>query len=74
MKMTTTKMKNILIEKLSKGARTFSYNREQEELRIEDKETKKGITVALSPLLAKYDQSGDKAIDEIFEDLASLNA
>ncbi|MGM9933157.1 DUF1444 domain-containing protein [Pradoshia sp.] len=65
MKMTTTKMKNILMEKLSKGARTFSYNREQEELRIEDKETKKGITVALSPLLAKYDQSGDKAIDEI---------
>ena len=65
MKMTTTKMKNILMERLSKGTRTFSYNRDQEELRIEDKETTKGITVAISPLLAKYEQSGEKAIEEL---------
>ncbi len=65
MKMTTIKMKTRLMESLAGRGLSFTYNRDNEELRIENKETGKGITIALSPLVSKYEQSGQKAIDEV---------
>lgn len=65
MKMTTIKMKTLLMESLANRNLSFTYNRDKEELRIENKETGKGITIGLSPLVSKYEQSGQKAIDEI---------
>ena len=65
MKMTTIKMKSLLMESLADTNLKFNYNRDKEELRIENEETGKGITIGLSPLVSKYEQSGQKAIDEI---------
>jgi uncharacterized protein YtpQ (UPF0354 family) len=65
MKMTTIKMKTLLMESLAGTGLSFTYNRDKEELRIENKETRKGITIGLSPLVSKYEQSGQKAIDEV---------
>lgn len=65
MKMTTTKMKSLLMESLADTNSKFNYNRDKEELRIENEETGKGITIGLAPLVSKYEQSGQKAIDEV---------
>ena len=65
MKMTTIKMKSLLMENLADANLNFNYIRDNEELRIENKETGKGITIGLSQLVSKYEQSGQQAIDEI---------
>lgn len=58
-------MRRELEQRLSKAGRSFQYDREKEELRIEDDETKKGINVALSPLVAKWHERKEKAIEEV---------
>ncbi|MFE7063968.1 DUF1444 domain-containing protein [Sutcliffiella sp. NPDC057660] len=64
-KMTVQKIRRMLEDKLSNPNWTFTYDREQESLRVEDKETKKGINVSLQGVLAKYEQNDDqKAIEE----------
>src|SRR5699024_8105031 len=44
---------------------TMSFNREKDQFRIEWKETKQGITVTLPPVIAKYNERGEVAIDEL---------
>ena len=64
MKMTTLKLKSLLMENLADANLKFTYNRENEELRIENVKNGKGITIGLSPLVSKYEQSGQKAVEE----------
>ncbi|MDT3994014.1 DUF1444 family protein, partial [Mammaliicoccus fleurettii] len=43
----------------------FKFDREDESLRIERTDNKKGLSVKLAPIIAKYKDKGDKTIDEI---------
>ncbi|CAG9622126.1 DUF1444 domain-containing protein [Sutcliffiella rhizosphaerae] len=64
-KLTVLKVKRLLEEKLAHSNWMITYDREKESLRVEDKETGKGITIALQGVLSKYEQTNDmKAIDE----------
>lgn len=63
--MDNKKMRKILEERLTKSDRLLRFNREKEELRIENKETGKGITVALSGITAKWHEEKEAAIDEV---------
>lgn len=64
-KMDEKKMRRELEQRLADPNRTFHYDREKETLRIENKETGKGIDVALSPLVAKWYDQKEKAIEEV---------
>ncbi|WP_226680532.1 DUF1444 domain-containing protein [Sutcliffiella horikoshii] len=64
-KMTVLKIKRLMEEKLSHPNWVFTYDREKESLRVEDKETQKGISIALQGVLSKYEQANDlNAIEE----------
>ncbi|MGF9857175.1 DUF1444 domain-containing protein [Priestia endophytica] len=63
--MTSLKMRDLLKERLKNDHWTFSFDREKDTLRIEDKETKKGTTVSLPGLIAKWEVRKEKAIDEM---------
>ncbi|MFK2824701.1 DUF1444 domain-containing protein [Bacillus sp. B190/17] len=63
--MDSTKLKRILEERLQKDNRAFIFNREKDELRIENKESEKGITVSLPGIIAKWHEKKEKAIDEV---------
>ncbi|GLB58548.1 DUF1444 domain-containing protein [Cytobacillus sp. NCCP-133] len=65
MKMDSKKMKNELEKRLSKDHRTFSFDREKDQLRIENTETGKGITISLPGIIAKWQEQKEKAIDEV---------
>nr|WP_232423581.1 MULTISPECIES: DUF1444 domain-containing protein [Bacillus] len=62
--MTSKKIKNLLCEQLQDNNRTFSYDAEKEELRIENSTTKKGITISLPPIVAKAEVALDATIQE----------
>jgi uncharacterized protein YtpQ (UPF0354 family) len=64
-KMTIQKIRRILEEKLAHPSWVFTYDRENEALRVEDKETQKGITIALQGVMSKYEQANDvQALEE----------
>lgn len=65
MKMTSLKMKNILSERLQRKNWTIEYDHKSEQLRIEDKETNKGITISMPTIVSKWEDRKEKAIDEI---------
>ncbi|MEV5112464.1 DUF1444 domain-containing protein [Peribacillus frigoritolerans] len=65
MKMDSTKLKNILKERLKDEGRTFKFDSKQDTLRVENVKTGKGITIELPPVLANYENVQEKAIDEI---------
>lgn len=65
MKMTSIKMKNILIERLQSGNWTVTYDHKSEQLRIEDKETNKGITISIQTIVSKWEERKEQAIDEV---------
>lgn len=65
MKMTNTKMKTILQEKLQKDNRSLRYDHHNQQLRIEDKETGKGITISLPALVSKWEEKKEQAIEEV---------
>ena len=52
MKMDSTKLKNILKERLKDDNRTFKFDSKKDTLRVENVKTGKGITVELPPVLA----------------------
>lgn len=64
MKITSKKLKDILIDRLEDGNRSFSYNAKEETLRIVNDSTHKGITISLSPLVAKAEVAKDAVIEE----------
>lgn len=65
MKMTNLKMKNILMERLQRSNWIIDYDNKNEQLRIEDKVTHKGMTISLPAIVSKWEDRKEKAIDEI---------
>lgn len=65
MAMNSIKLKKILEERLSNDNYRTSFNRKDDEFRIEWKESKKGLTIKLPSVIAKYNQRGEVAIDEL---------
>ncbi|MEC5421892.1 DUF1444 domain-containing protein [Virgibacillus sp. C22-A2] len=67
MKMTTLKLKKILEDRLANDNYRTSYNRDKDTFRVEWKESKKGMSITLPNVVAKYNQRGEEAIDELEE-------
>lgn len=65
MKMDSKKMKAALEERLAKENRTFIFDKKKDELRIENRDTGKGITISLPGIIAKWQEQKEKAIDEV---------
>lgn len=65
MKMTSIKMKRKLDERLKTDAIYTSYNRDKDSYRIEWKETRKGMTIKLPNVIAKYNERGEIAFEEL---------
>lgn len=63
--MDTKKLKKQLQERLQSPDRLITYDREKETLRIERKDTKKGMTVALPPIVSKWKENNKTIIDEV---------
>lgn len=63
--MTSIKMKKLLENKLKDEAYRISYNRDNDTMRIEWKETKKGMTVSLPQVIGKYEEKGEEAVDDL---------
>lgn len=67
MKMTSIKMKNKLEERLNNPGWKTSYNRDKDKFRVEWKETNLGMWITLPNVIAKYEQRGEAALDELEE-------
>ncbi|MEC3656646.1 DUF1444 domain-containing protein [Bacillus siamensis] len=65
MKMTSRKLSDLLKQRLQHENRSFFFDREKDTLRVEDQTTKKGITLELPPIIAKWETKKEEAIDEI---------
>lgn len=65
MKMTSRKMVEMLKEKLQQTQWSFEFDRKKDMLRVEDAVTKKGVTLSLPGIIAKWETSKEKAIDEV---------
>lgn len=65
MKMTSIKMKKLLEKRLDHPDFRTSFNRDNDVFRIEWKKSKKGISVRLPQLIAKYNERGEEAVDEL---------
>ncbi|MBT2683979.1 DUF1444 domain-containing protein [Bacillus sp. ISL-37] len=63
--MDSRKMRKELENRLQHPDRTFSYDREKDQLRIENKNTGRGITIALPGIVAKWQDHKEEAIDEV---------
>jgi uncharacterized protein YtpQ (UPF0354 family) len=63
--MDSRKMRKELEERLKHPDRSFTYDREKDQLRIENTSTGRGITVALPGIIAKWQDQKEKAIDEV---------
>ncbi|WP_078550504.1 DUF1444 domain-containing protein [Litchfieldia alkalitelluris] len=76
--MDSKKMRTLLEERLKRDQWSFSFDREKDTLRIEDKTTNKGMTVSLPGIIAKWNVEKDAAVDEIVyyieESLTVMNA
>jgi|SRR5690625_2042579 len=69
MTMNSMKMKRILEDRLANPKFRTSFNRDNDVFRIEWKDTKQGINVKLPNIIAKYNERGQIAIDELVEHL-----
>ncbi|UOQ94164.1 DUF1444 domain-containing protein [Halobacillus shinanisalinarum] len=65
MKMTSIKMKKILEERLHHEDWNTFFNRDKDTFRVEWKESGKGITITLPNVIAKYENRGEKTVDEL---------
>lgn len=65
MKMTNKKMKKELMERLARPEWEFHYDSEKDVLRIEQKDTKKGINVSLPGVVAKWEVKKEAAIEDV---------
>ncbi|RSK28211.1 DUF1444 domain-containing protein [Bacillus sp. HMF5848] len=63
--MNTKQIKDMLVAQLDRDDWTYRYDAKKDTLRIEDTHTKKGITVSLPNIVAKWEQNGEAAIDEV---------
>ncbi|UAL51362.1 MULTISPECIES: DUF1444 domain-containing protein [Metabacillus] len=65
MKMTSRKMAETIKERLKHKDWTSHFDREKDQLRVEDDATKKGITISLPGIIAKWEEKKDAAVDEL---------
>ncbi|MFZ3589395.1 DUF1444 domain-containing protein [Bacillus sp. DJP31] len=65
MKMTSTKMKNLLQERLNNPDWTFQYDLKQDTLRIIDIKVSKGVTVSIPGIVNKWEEHKEAALDEV---------
>lgn len=65
MKMDSIKMKRELEKRLQSPERTFTYDKKNDQLRIENKKTGKGITISLPGIVGKWEEQKEKAIDAV---------
>jgi uncharacterized protein YtpQ (UPF0354 family) len=63
--MTSLQMRDILQKRLQRAEWHIRFNREKDTLRVEHIETKKGITVSLPGVIAKWQQKKEDAVDEV---------
>ncbi|EKU50254.1 DUF1444 domain-containing protein [Staphylococcus massiliensis] len=63
--MNVFSMRDMLKERLNHLDVNFSYNRDEESLRIARTDNNKGVTVKLTPIVAKYKEQKDQIVDEI---------
>ena len=63
--MNSSQLKRELEKRLKHVNRIFSYDREKDQLRVENIRTGKGITVSLPGILAKWQEEKEKAIEEV---------
>ena len=63
--MTSLKLKRILEERLLTDDYRVSFNRDNDQFRIEWKTTREGVTITLPNVVAKYNANGDKEIDDL---------
>lgn len=54
-----------LKDRLPAGRFTFHFDKKNDQLRLEHTELRKGIDISLPPILAKYENTKEKAIDEV---------
>lgn len=65
MKMDSMKMKRELEKRLQRPGRTFTYDKKNDQLRIVNEETGKGITISLPGIVGKWEEQKEKAIDSV---------
>ncbi|WJE14675.1 DUF1444 domain-containing protein [Halobacillus sp. ACCC02827] len=65
MKMTSIKLKKKLEERLNHAEWKTVFNRDKDTFRVEWAETGKGITITLPNVIAKFQQRGEEALDEL---------
>lgn len=65
MKMTSIKMKRKLEERLDRPEWNTSFNRDKDKFRVEWKETRQGMWITLPNVIAKYENRGEEALDEL---------
>lgn len=65
MSMSTMKLKRILEKRLDDPKYRTSYNRDKDSFRIEWKDSKKGMSIKLGNVVAKYNQRGEIALDDL---------
>lgn len=65
MKMDSLKMKKELETRLKSENRSFHFDRKNDQLRIENDKTGKGITISLPGIIAKWETQKEKAIEEV---------
>ncbi|MCG3412011.1 DUF1444 domain-containing protein [Staphylococcus massiliensis] len=63
--MNVFSIRDMLKERLNHLDVNFSYNRDEESLRIARTDNNKGVTVKLTPIVAKYKEQKDQIVDEI---------
>ncbi|WP_017473449.1 DUF1444 domain-containing protein [Amphibacillus jilinensis] len=74
MTLTSFKLKKILDDKFNGEQWNTSFNREEDRYRVELTDTKKGVTITLPSVIAKYEKRGNIAIEELVDHIkASLN-
>ena len=65
MKMSVATLKKILEQRLASDNRKITFNRDKDELRVEDTTIKKGINISLPPIVGKWEKERDQSIDEV---------
>ncbi|WP_440896134.1 DUF1444 domain-containing protein [Amphibacillus sp. Q70] len=65
MALTTLQLKKRLDQKFSDPTWKTTFKRDDDQYRVEWAETGKGVTITLASVIAKYEQRGDIAIDEL---------
>ncbi|GGE55240.1 UPF0354 protein YtpQ [Pullulanibacillus camelliae] len=58
-------MKETLEKRLAAPDRRISYDKKEDKLRVENKQTGKGITLSLPGVLSRYETEKEQAIDEV---------